>query len=441
MKRPCHVILLLVAGFWTLDVCAGSPNIEHWETANGAEVYFVAAPEIPMLDVRIVFAGGSARDGTAKGLANLTNGLLKEGSGELDADTFSRRLGATGARMNTGTARDMAYATLRTLIDANYAEPALDLFIDAVSKPRFDDSALKRLRARVLIALKHKQQSPGTVATEAFFQALYADHPYASPTDGNEKTVGAIQRADIVNFHQRYYVARNAVIAIVGAIDQTRAKAIAERISKPLAAGEKAAVLPEIAAPSATEKHIDFPSIQSHVRVGLPGVRRGDPDYFPLLVGNHALGGNSLVSILFREIRSKRGLSYSAYSYFMPMAQLGPFVAALQTDRTQQAEALKVLHETIEQFVTEGPPADDLDSAKKNLIGGFPLRIDSNSKIIEYISMIGFYDLPMDYLATFTAEVAAVTSETVKDAFSRRVDIDALVTIIVGRTDADKNDS
>ncbi len=441
MTRSYHIVTLFVIGFWTLNVDAGNPKIEHWETANGARVYFVAAPEIAMLDVRIVFAAGSARDGASKGLANMTSGLLTEGAGELDADAFSRALGATGARLRMGSARDMAYGTLRTLADPRYAEPALELFVDAISRPRFDDSAIERLRARILIALKHKQQSPGTVATEAFFQALYADHPYASPTDGNERTVGAIKRADIAAFHARYYVARNAVIAIVGALDAARAKDIAERISLPLAAGEKAPMLPDIAAPSAQEKRIDFPSIQSHVRVGLPGMRRDDPDYFPLLVGNHALGGNSLVSILFREIRSKRGLSYSAYSYFMPMAQPGPFVAALQTDRTQQAEALKVLHETIEQFVAEGPPAADLDSARKNLIGGFPLRVDSNAKIVEYLAMIGFYELPLDYLDTFTQKVAAVTQEAVKDAFSRRVDIDGLVTIIVGRADVESNDS
>lgn len=441
MSRPFHIAIGFLASVWMLEVCAGNPQIEHWQTANGANVYFVAAPEIPMLDVRFVFAAGSARDGASKGLANITSGLLKEGAGELDADAFSQQLGATGARLHMGAARDMGYATLRTLADPQYADPALKLFVDALARPRFDDAAIERLRARILIAQKHKQQSPGTIATEAFFQALYSDHPYASPTDGNEQTVGAIKRADIIAFHQQYYVAKNAVIAIVGALDQARAKTIAEHISTPLPAGEKAAGLPEIATPSAQEKRIDFPSIQSHVRVGLPGMRRDDPDYFPLLVGNHALGGNSLVSILFREIRSKRGLSYSAYSYFMPMAQPGPFVAALQTDRTQQTEALKVLHATIEQFVTEGPPTDDLDSARNNLIGGFPLRIDSNSKIVEYIAMIGFYDLPLDYLDTFKQKVAEVTLEAVKDAFSRRVDIDGLVTIIVGRADADTDDS
>lgn len=420
---------------------ADTPSIEHWTTPNGARVYFVAAPEIPMIDVHAVFAAGSARDGDRKGLANLTNRLLKEGAGELDADAFNRRLGATGARMHTGTARDMAYLRLKTLADDRYAEPALDLFTDAVAHPRFDEGAIERLRARVIVALKRKKQSPGRIAQDAFFEALYADHPYASPTDGTEQSVAGFERSDILNFHKRHYVAQNAVIAIVGALNKARAKQIADAITSPLVAGEKAGVLPQTTAPAVTETHIEFPSIQSHVRVGLPGMRRGDPDYFPLLVGNHALGGNSLVSILFREIRAKRGLSYSAYSYFMPMAQPGPFIAALQTDRTQQAEALKILYETIEKFVTDGPPSDDLAAAKNNLIGGFPLRIDSNSKIVEYIAMIGFYDLPLDYLETFTARVAAVTAETVKDAFGRRFDIDNLVTVIVGRTSAQADDS
>ncbi|MCB1882275.1 MAG: insulinase family protein, partial [Gammaproteobacteria bacterium] len=172
--------------------------------------------------------------------------------------------------------------------------------------------------------------------------------------------------------------------------------------------------------------------------VGLPGMRRGDPDYFPLLVGNHALGGNALVSILFREIRNKRGLSYSASSYFVPMAAEGPFVALLQTDRSQEPEALALLRETLGGFIADGPPAADLEAAKQNLIGGFPLRIDSNDKIVEYIAMIGFYDLPLDYLEQFTRQVAAVTAEDVRDAFARRVPLDGLVTVIVGRAEADE---
>ncbi len=411
------------------------PAIETWTTDNGARVYFVHAPEIEMIDVRLTFDGGSARDGESKGLAHITNDLLGEGAGELDADTFREALGRTGARLTTGAQRDMAYLDLRTLAAERYATPALGLLEDAIARPRFEADALERLKARAQVMFRHKQQSPGTIAEETFFAHLYADHPYASPPDGNPEAVAALTREQVVAFHRRYYVARNAVIAIVGAVDRARAEAIAARLAAAMPAGERAAALPAVAAPAAESTHVEYPSIQSHVRVGLPGMSRNDPDYFPLLVGNHALGGNSLVSLLFEEIRNKRGLSYSAYSYFQPMAEKGPFVAVLQTDRSQQDEAVAVLNQTIAAFVNDGPPAEALEAAKKNLIGGFPLRIDSNDKISEYISMIGFYDLPLDYLERFTARVAAVSADDVRDAFRRRVALDRLITVIVGRGD------
>ncbi|MEX2482343.1 MAG: pitrilysin family protein [Gammaproteobacteria bacterium] len=414
-------------------LCA-SPQIEHWQTSNGARVYFVAAPEIPMIDVRVVFAAGSARDGDQPGLANLTNELLREGTEALNADEFNRQLGRTGAQLDTSAARDMAYVHLRTLVDSQYAEPALALLRSALATPRFGIAALERVKARTLIALRHKLQSPATIAEDLFYAKLYPDHPYGTPTAGTMASVPTLTRGDVMAFHERHYVARNAVIAIVGAIDRAAANRIAEDLAGALPAGTPAPALPAAPDGQGREERVEFPSIQSHVRVGLPGMRRDDPDYFPLLVGNHALGGNSLVSILFREIRSKRGLSYSAYSYFLPMAEAGPFVAVLQTDRSQEAEALSVLRQTIGDFVRQGPPADDLEAARQNLIGGFPLRIDSNDKICEYIAMIGFYDLPLDYLDTFAARVAAVSADEVKEAFARRVVLDQLLTVVVGPT-------
>lgn len=415
------------------SVAQAGLEVASWTTGNGARVLFVPAPEIPMVDVRVVVAAGSARDEAQPGLANIVNGLLSDGAGELDADAFSAALGATGAIFSSGSQRDMAYASLRTMRDETYAEPALALFIDALARPRFDPTAFERAKARVLIGLKHKEQSPEDIAEDTFFASLYATHPYASPPDGTEASVTRLARADVARFHQRYYVARNAVIAIVGALTRSDAEAWAERISAPMPAGDRAAPLPDVAPTRGGAQHVEFPSIQSHIRVGLPGISRADPDYFALLLGNHALGGNSLSSILSREIRSKRGLSYSVTSYFTPMAQPGPFLAVLQTDASQEKEALKVLHDTIERFVADGPPADELEAARQNLIGGFPLRLASNSQIAEYIAMIGFYDLPLDYLATFADKVAAVTTDEVTDAFRRRIVPDQMITVIVGR--------
>jgi zinc protease len=411
-----------------------APTIEQWATSGGTAVYFVAAPEIPIIDVRVVFNAGSARDGDRPGIANVVNSLLTEGAGGLDADLFKERISDTGAMLSSGALRDMAWLSLRTMAAEKYSRPALDLLGQVLAAPRFDDTAIERIKANTLVALEVADQKPSTVAGKAFYRAVYGDHPYASPVAGTAESVAAIDGPSIKAFHERYYNAENAVIVVVGAISSEAARRLADELTKGLRAGAKAPALPPVSAlVKAHDERIEFPSIQSHVRFGQPGMKRGDRDYFPLLVGNHVLGGSALVSILFEEVREKRGLSYSASSYFLPMAEDGPFVASLQTDGSQQVEALRVLRSTVERFIEQGPTGSELDTAKKNLIGGFPLRIDSNSKLIEYIAMIGFYDLPLDYLQTFTAKVAEVTMADVKSAFKRRLHPDKMVTVVVGQ--------
>lgn len=162
------------------------------------------------------------------------------------------------------------------------------------------------------------------------------------------------------------------------------------------------------------------------------GVARNDPDFFPLFVGNYVLGGGGFDSRLMREVRDKRGYAYSAYSYFMPMMEAGPFQLGLQTKLAQTDDALKVARTTLRQFIADGPSEAELKQAKDNLTGGFPLRIDSNKKILEYLSLIGFYKLPLDYLDTWVDKVNAVDVATVKQAFARHIDPDRLVTVIVG---------
>jgi zinc protease len=175
-----------------------------------------------------------------------------------------------------------------------------------------------------------------------------------------------------------------------------------------------------------------YPSTQTTILMGQPGISRDDPDYFPLYVGNHILGGSGLVSQLSDELREKRGLTYGVYSYFRPMQQLGPYQFALQTRNEKAQEALQVLRDTLTAFIEKGPTEADLASAKQNITGGFALRVDSNSKIADYLAMIGFYDLPLDYLDSFNDKVNAVTVAQIKDAFERRVNADKMLTVLVG---------
>jgi zinc protease len=184
-----------------------------------------------------------------------------------------------------------------------------------------------------------------------------------------------------------------------------------------------------------TERRIAHPASQSHILVGMPGIARGDPDFFALTVGNYVLGGGGFVSRLYNEVRDKRGLAYSVYSYFSPQKQAGPFAMGLQTRKDQADQALAVVRETLGRFLSEGPSEAELAAAKSNLIGGFALRIDSNSKILAQLAAIGFYDLPLDWLERWTDRVAAVGVADIRAAFARHVRLEALSTVVVGAPD------
>jgi zinc protease len=411
------------------------PKIQHWTTDNGARVYFVDTHELPMVDVRVVFDAGSARDGDKPGLALLTNGLLTEGAGGLDADAIAERMESVGAEYGNDSLRDMAVVTLRSLTDSKLLEPALDTFAKIVQQPDFPAAVLERERQRLLVGLSIQQQKPGEIVEKAFYKALYGKHPYATPPEGDEASVKAIKREDLLAFYRKYYVASNALIAIVGDLSRQQAEQLATRLVKDLPKGKPAAPLPPVPALSrASEETISHPSSQTHIMMGQPGMHRGDPDYYALYLGNHALGGGGLVSRLSEEIREKRGLSYSVYSYFYPMRRNGPFILGLQTKNESASEALSVLRKTLADYVDNGITEKELEASKKNIIGGFPLRLDSNKKITEYIAMIGFYDLPLDYLDTFTGKIQALTLQQVRDAFKRRVLPERMATVIVGNS-------
>jgi zinc protease len=304
-----------------------------------------------------------------------------------------------------------------------------------VQQPDFPAAVLERERQRLLVGLSIQQQKPGEIVEKAFYKALYGKHPYATPPEGDEASVKAIKREDLLAFYRKYYVASNALIAIVGDLSRQQAEQLATRLVKDLPKGKPAAPLPPVPALSrASEETISHPSSQTHIMMGQPGMHRGDPDYYALYLGNHALGGGGLVSRLSEEIREKRGLSYSVYSYFYPMRRNGPFILGLQTKNESASEALSVLRKTLADYVDNGITEKELEASKKNIIGGFPLRLDSNKKITEYIAMIGFYDLPLDYLDTFTGKIQALTLQQVRDAFKRRVLPERMATVIVGNS-------
>jgi zinc protease len=430
--NPMKILLCASLALWAVYTQAG-PNIQTWTSTNGARVYYVPTEGLPLVDIRVVFDAGSARDGSQFGLATLTSGLLDTGAGQWDADTIAQRLEGVGARLSTGVSRDTAWLSLRSLTTPKLLEPALETLREIIQHPSFNVVDFEREKKNLLVGLKQREESPAELAGIAFFQALYGDHPYAHPKEGIISTVEKLTREDLQQFYQRYYAAKNALIVIVGEVDRPQAESIASRLLTGLPAGEAAPALPAVAQPSAsnTERKF-FPSAQTHVYSGVPGMKVGDPDYFPLYVGNHILGGSGLVSKISEEVREKRGLSYSAYSYFFPFRVEGPFMMGLQTKKGQSDEALNVMQKTLRDFINAGPTPKELEASKKNITGGFAMRLDSNQKLIDQVASIAFYGLPLDYLDTFIGKVEAVTPQQIQTAFKVRIAPDKLQTVLVG---------
>ena len=433
VNRVIRLFLLCTGVLFSSHLLA-VPQIETWRTANGAKVLYVHAPELPMVDVRVVFDAGSARDGDKPGVTSFTSSLLAEGAGEWSAFQIAERLEGVGAQLNVGSLRDMAWVSVRSLTEPQALDITLETLAAVLAKPSFAEEDMERERQSILAGLLQDEQSPGSLGKKQLYKLVFGDHPYAADPDGTMESVKSITRKDIQETHRRLYVARNALVAIVGAVDRDHAGKIAEQVTRDLSAGEPVPSLPVVnPIEKAVVKQIPFPSTQSHLYLGQPGLKRGDADYFELYVGNHILGGSGLVSMLSGEVREKRGLSYSVYSYFLPMRQLGIFQLGLQTKNEQADEALKVVKSTLARYIEKGPTEEELQAAKQNITGGFPLRIASNGKIVEYLAVIGFYDLPLDYLDTFVDKVRAVTREDIQDAFKRRVDPERLVRVQVGR--------
>lgn len=422
-------LLLLVAPV------AQALDIQSWTTSNGVKVLFVESHDLPMIDVRLAFKAGSSRDGEQHGVSSLVNSLLVEGSGKLSTEDIAQGFESVGAELGHSSLRDMAWLSLRSLSEPALWEPVVDLFAQVAALPSFPQDAIERDRQSMLINLANRNKQIANVAQDAFFEHLYPDHAYQIGQYGTRTALESLTSEDLSRFHSSYYVARNASLALVGDLTLTQAKAYAERLTRHLKPGQPAEVIQPVAvADKGKTVNIPFKTTQSHIVQGLPVLSRKDDDYFPLYLGNHVLGGSGFSSRLMQEIRENRGLSYSVYSYFIPMETTGPFQMALETSNHQVEEAAQLLQQMLVDFIHEGPTEKELEHSKKNITGGFALKIDSNKKIIEYLALIGFYDLPLDYLDRFNDNIMAVTRADIKDAFDRRVRPEQIIRVIVGES-------
>ena len=416
--------------------------IQHWTLANGAKVYLAATDALPIVDVQIDVDAGSRRDPAAQaGLASASAGMVEKGvrasdaGPALDENALGEAWADLGASFGAGAGAERTSFSLRSLSDPALLDRAVALAAREIGEPSFPADVWQREREQINAALKEADTKPGTVSARTFSQAVYGTHPY-----GQETTEATLAKIDVDAMRARYaqlILPCRAKVSIVGAVTRAQADAIATRLLARLPAQdgrcEPLPAVPAIAALAAPkEERIPFASAQAHVVIGQPGYLRTDPDHFALTLGNYILGGGGFVSRLMNEVREKRGLVYGISSGFAPGLHAGAFRVGFQTRPDQADAAVKVSREVLARFVAEGPTEAELKAAKDNLIGGFPLLLDSNRKLLGNVSNIAWNDLPLDYLDTWTARMNAVTVADIKAAFARKLQPERMVTVVVG---------
>ncbi|MFN7713836.1 MAG: M16 family metallopeptidase [Curvibacter sp.] len=443
IKNVAAAALLGLAGLSQ----AGIP-IQHWTQPSGAAVWLVESPTVPMVDVRIEFDAGGRRDPAHQaGLAGVSTAMMSKGirandnaEPALDENALGEAWADLGASFGGGDGVDRVSFSLRSLTYPDLLQRAVALAARQLAEPAYPAEVWVRERERTIAALKEADTRPATHASRAFNQAVFGAHPYGY--DRNAQALARIGVADMQVWHARYLRPCRARVSIVGAVTRAQADALVTQLLARLQAANPGPceALPDVPQvqplAAAQERAIPFDSAQAHVFIGQPGFKRDDPDFFALTVGNYILGGGGFVSRLTTEVREKRGLSYSVYSYFSPGLHAGAFAIGLQTRPDQAAQAVQVARDTLRSFVEQGPTAVELKAAKDNLVGGFALRIDSNRKLLDNVANIAAHGLPLDYLDTWTQQVEMVTLADIKAAFARKLQPERMVTVIVGGRDA-----
>jgi len=408
-------------------------NIQDVKSPGGISAWLVEEHSVPLLALRFVFDGGSSQDPAGKeGVANFLTAMMDEGAGDLDATQFQERMEELAVRMGFEDAKDAVYGSFETLTVNR--EPALEMLRLAINAPRFDQDAVERIRKQLLANLAYAAKNPQQVAGKAWYEGAFPSHPYGHPANGTPESVAAIQPADLEAFRKRTFARDSLKVVAVGDID---AKTLGEILDKLFGALPAKAELRPVAdtAPKPAEKlkvvEMDVP--QSVVQFGLNGFGRKDPDFIPAFVMNQILGGGGFASRLTEEVREKRGLAYSVYSYMQPLRHAATFGGGVATKNDAVKQSIDVIRGELERMAKDGPTEAELANAKSYLTGSFALRFDTNAKIANQLLWMLHEDMGIDYPSRRNALIEAVTMDDAKRAAKRLLKVDDLFITVVGK--------
>ncbi|WP_162297642.1 M16 family metallopeptidase [Ignatzschineria cameli] len=432
MRKFFTTLLFTIPFFASLSAQAAT-DVETWRTDEGAEVYYLYAPEIPMVDLILSLEAGSIREGDSYGLAAMTAKMVTSGTQSLDEEALLLKLDQLQSSITASSSTYHTLFSLRSLSKASLLQPSLDLLYEMLQSPRFEEKVFKREITQAIDSQKARLDNPSAIANELYYAALYPNSVIGATSEMLQASLTKMSLGDVKAFQEQYYDAHGAKIIFVGDISEEDAKKVSAQISQILGPGEIHPAIAQIEPVSMNltyEKYFNSP--QTQVMMGQPAIDRFSPDYLPLMIGNHLLGGSGLTSLLMTTIREKEGLTYGIYSRFSPNFYEGPFTISFSTKNESVEDAITQTKAVVKQFIDNGPDPELLERAKNNYIGSLVLDLDSNLKLAYAILNLATYGLPLDYYETLPEKVRAITPQEIQEAFKRHVNPQEMTTVIVG---------
>jgi zinc protease len=414
-------------------VGVSASRIQRIITPRGIEAWLIEEHAVPLVAMAFSFDGGAAQDPAGcAGAAYAMSGLLDEGAGSLNSQAFQEQLDEFAVELNVSASRDRIEGTLKTL--TRHQGDAFRLLRLALTEPRFDEDALERVKSQIAAGLRRGLNDPGQRSGEAWSRRAFAGHPYANPVRGSIAEVEGLDRHAVAGLAARLLVRNGLKISIVGAIGQEAAAAMVDEVFGGLPAGDGLTPVAHVAVAGLGEVEIiDLDIPQSTIRFGMPGLLLKDADYVPGVVLNHILGGGSFTSRLWQEVREKRGLAYSVNSSLQPYRNTGIFYGGTATKNERATEALDVIRSEIARMAEAGPTEEELDKAKRYLIGSYALRFDTSSKIASQLDGIQVEELGIDYMERRNGEFAAVTLDALRSVSKRLLGDGRMLVTVAGR--------
>lgn len=418
---------------------AAAMNIQQITSPGGIQAWLVEEHSVPLISMRYAFDGGSSQDPEGKpGVANFITAMMDEGAGDLTSEEYQERVEDISMRMSYDDTKDSLYGSFETL-SAN-RDKAVELLKLSVQKPRFDDDAVQRIRQQLVANIIYSDKDPTKVAMREWYAQAFAGHPYARPSSGTAETVSKINRDDLIAYHKRIFARDNLKIVAVGDITPAEFGKLIDDVFGNLPAKAELMPVAKTEPTGGSQRVIEMGVPQSVAIFGLGAMPRKDPDFMAAFIINHILGGGGFSAKLMEEVREKRGLAYSVYSYVQPDKNTSILVGSVATKNASMSESLDIIRNEMKKMAENGPTEADLDAAKSYLTGSYALRFDTNSKIASQLLGLMQEGFGPDYVENRNKMIDAVTLADAKRVAARLLKSNDLIVTVVGKPDGMKSE-